>query len=115
MAPEGAVQEPSKYKDTNGYVVIVGPDAPVGKKISGIVRARSDVFRGALRPYSATVNQELGDVLGSNMRLYLVLAGNSEGVEAIPITLNKSIMDLISGAEQRGNEAIFYIDEARTA
>ncbi|HEV8387726.1 MAG TPA: SDR family NAD(P)-dependent oxidoreductase [Nitrososphaera sp.] len=115
MAPEGAVQEPSKYKDTNGYVVIVGPDAPVGKKISGIVRARSDVFRGALRPYSATVNQELGDVLGSNMRLYLVLAGNSEGVEANPITLNKSIMDLISGAEQRGNEAIFYIDEARTA
>ncbi|MGI0025536.1 MAG: SDR family oxidoreductase, partial [Nitrososphaera sp.] len=91
MAPEGAVQEPSKYKGTNGYVVIIGPDAPVGKKISGIVRARSDVFRGALRPYTATVNQELGDVLGSGMRLYLVLAGNSEGSEPNPETLDRSI------------------------
>jgi NAD(P)-dependent dehydrogenase (short-subunit alcohol dehydrogenase family) len=115
MAPEGAVQEPSKYKGTNGYVVIVGPDAPVGKKISGIVRARSDVFRGALRPFTATVNQELGDVLGSNMRLYLVLAGNTEGAEPNPRTLDTSIMDLISGAEQRSNEAIFYVDEARTS
>lgn len=115
MAPEGAVHEPSKYKGTKGYVVIVGPDAPVGKKISGMVRARSDVFRGALRPYTATVNQELGDVLGSNMRLYLVLAGNTEGSEPNADTLNKSVMDLIGGAEQRGNEAIFYVDEARPA
>jgi NAD(P)-dependent dehydrogenase (short-subunit alcohol dehydrogenase family) len=114
MAPEGAVQEPVKYKGSKGYVVIVGPDSPVGKKISGIVRARSDVFRGALRPYTATVNQELGDVLGSNMRLYLVLAGNSEGAEANKENLEKSVIDLVSGAEQRGNEAIFYVDEGKS-
>jgi NAD(P)-dependent dehydrogenase (short-subunit alcohol dehydrogenase family) len=115
MAPEGAVQEPSKYKGSKGYVVIVGPDAPVGKKISGTVRARADVFRGALRPYTATVNQELADVLGSDMRLYLVLAGSSEGSEPNQEVLDKSILDLVSGSEQRGNEAIFYIDEARSA
>lgn len=115
MAPEGAVQEPVKYKGSKGYVVIVGPDAPVGKKISGVLRARSDVFRGALRPYTATVNQELGDVLGSSMRLYLVLAGNSEGAEPNAEILEKSVTDLVSGAEQRGNEAIFYIDEGKSA
>ncbi|HKZ61944.1 MAG TPA: SDR family NAD(P)-dependent oxidoreductase, partial [Nitrososphaera sp.] len=62
MAPQGAIEEPAKYKDSKGTVIIVGPDAPVGKKISGVLRARADVFRGALRPYTATVNQELSDV-----------------------------------------------------
>src|SRR6476619_3601254 len=76
MAPKGAVEEPIKFKGSKGIVIIVGPDAPIGKKITGTVRARSEVFRGALRPYTATVNQELQDVLGSNIRLYLILAGN---------------------------------------
>jgi NAD(P)-dependent dehydrogenase (short-subunit alcohol dehydrogenase family) len=115
MAPEGAVQEPAKYKGSKGFVVIVGPDSPVGKKISGLVRARSDVFRGALRPYTATVNQELGDVLGSKMRLYLILPGNSEGAEPNGDVLERSVMDLVSGSEQKGNEAIFYVDEARSS
>lgn len=114
MAPVGAVQEPSMFKGSSGNVIIVGPDAPVGKKISGLIRARSDVFRGALRPYTATVNQELGDVLGSKMRLFLVLAGNSEGSEPDAELLETSIISLLSGAGQRGNEAIFYIDEARS-
>ncbi|MGC2575170.1 MAG: SDR family NAD(P)-dependent oxidoreductase, partial [Candidatus Nitrosopolaris sp.] len=72
MAPEGAVDEPVKFRDSKGVAIIIGPDAPVGEKISGTVRARSEVFRGALRPYTATVNQELDDVLGSNIRLYLI-------------------------------------------
>ena len=33
MAPERAIEEPVKFKRTKGIVVIVGPDAPVGKKI----------------------------------------------------------------------------------
>lgn len=113
MAPQGAPEEPAKYKDSNGTVVIVGPDAPVGKKISGVLRARADVFRGALRPYTATVNQELGDVLGSGMKLYLVLAGNSEGAEPNAARLHSSILHLAAGAALRRNEAIFYVDEAR--
>ena len=81
VAPDGSTQEPAKYKDSKGSIVLVGPDAPVGKKISGLLRARADVFRGALRPYTTTVNQELGDVLGSSINLHLVFAGNSEGSE----------------------------------
>jgi NAD(P)-dependent dehydrogenase (short-subunit alcohol dehydrogenase family) len=113
MAPQGAVEEPSKYKGSKGMVVIVGPDAPVGKKISGTLRARADVFRGALRPYTATVNQELSDVLGSNMKLYLVLAGNSEGAEPDAENLHNSIANLAAGIAAKRNEAIFYVDEVR--
>ena len=113
MAPEGSIEEPTRYKDSNGAIVIVGPDAPIGKKVSGLLRARADVFRGALRPYTATVNQELGDVLGSNIRLYLVLAGNSEGSEPDSIRLYQSILNLASGSPTKRNEAIFYVDELR--
>lgn len=113
MAPAGALEEPAKFKGTKGTVVIVGPDAPVGKKISGLLRARADVFRGALRPYTATANQELGDVLGSGIKLHLVLAGNSEGAEPNADRLHASILSLAAGAALKRNEAIFYVDEAR--
>ena len=113
MAPEGSIQDPAKFKDSKGAIVIVGPDAPVGKKISGLLRARADVFRGALRPYASTVNQELSDVLGSSIRLYLVLAGNSEGLEPDNAKLCNAALNLASGAAGKRNEAIFYIDEAR--
>lgn len=114
MGPEGSIQDPAKFRDSKGTIVIVGPDAPVGKKISGLLRARADVFRGALRPYTATVNQELSDVLGSSIRLYLVLAGNSEGLEPENGKLCNAALNLASGAAAlKRNEAIFYIDEAR--
>lgn len=112
LAPEGAVSEPAKFKGSNGHVVIIGPDSPVGKKISGVTRARAEVFRGALRPYVATVNQELGDVLGSKIRVYLILPGSSEGAEPNTERLQKSVVGLISGTYS-GNESIFYVDEAR--
>lgn len=113
MAPQGAIDEPAKFKGTRGTIVIVGPDAPVGKKISGMLRARADVFRGALRPYTATTNQELGDVLGSAIKLHLVLAGNSDGAETNADRLHSSILSLAAGAALKKNEAIFYVDEAR--
>jgi NAD(P)-dependent dehydrogenase (short-subunit alcohol dehydrogenase family) len=112
MAPDGSTQEPAKFKDSNGSIVIVGPDAPIGKKISGLLRARADVFRGALRPYTTTVNQELGDVLGSSIKLHLVLAGNSEGSEPDNGRLYNSVLNLAAGVALNRNEAIFYIDEA---
>jgi NAD(P)-dependent dehydrogenase (short-subunit alcohol dehydrogenase family) len=113
MAPEGAADEPVKFRDSTGLVIIIGPDAPVGDKISGTVRARSEVFRGALRPYTATVNQELEDVLGSNIRLYLILPGNIQG--KIPDTdrLRDSLVHLLSVPSLKRNEIIFYIDESR--
>ena len=67
MSGEGAAEDPSKFKSSVGAIVIVGPDAPLGK-VSGVVRARSEVFKGALRPLITTINQELSDVLGSSIR-----------------------------------------------
>ena len=114
MAPAGAIREPSKYKESKGNIIIVGPDAPLGKKLSGEVRARSDVFRGALRPYTATVNQELADVLESRIRLYLILPGTSEGTEPNANRLQASVASLIDGTAHKGNERIFYTDETNS-
>lgn len=111
MAPEGAADQPMKFKGSKGVVVIIGPDAPVGKRISGTVRARSEIFRGALRPYTATVNQELADVLGSDIRLYLLLPGNIEGDPSDTELLKNSITHLLSVSSLRRNEVIFYTDE----
>ncbi len=114
MAPEGAADEPVKFRGSKGLVVIIGPDAPVGKKISGTVRARSEVFRGALRPYTATVNQELADVLGSDIRLYLVLPGNIEGEPPDTEMLKNSLTHLLSVSSLKRSEVIFYIDESKS-
>jgi NAD(P)-dependent dehydrogenase (short-subunit alcohol dehydrogenase family) len=113
MAPEGAADEPVKFRDSKGVAIIVGPDSPVGEKISGTVRARSEVFRGALRPYTATVNQELDDVLGSNIRLYLILPGNILGNAPNTERLKDSIIHLLSVPSLKRNETIFYIDESK--
>ena len=111
MSPNNAVFEPMKFKDAKGIVIVLGPDAPVGKKISGLIRARSDVFRGALRPYTATVNQELSDVLKSNIKLNLVLPGNTNGQESTLENVQNSLLNLSAGASLNKNESIFYIDE----
>ena len=111
MSPADAIQKPSQFKDSKGIIVILGPDSPSGKKISGLSRARSEVFRGALRPYTATVNQELSDVLGSKIKLNLILAGNVEGMESNIENVTSSVLNLISGSSLNKNESIFYIDE----
>ena len=111
MSPADAIQKPSQFKDSKGIIVILGPDSPSGKKISGLSRARSEVFRGALRPYTATVNQELSDVLGSKIKLNLILAGNIEGMESNIENVTTSVLNLISGSSLNKNESIFYIDE----
>ena len=111
MSPADAIQKPSQFKDSHGVIVILGPDSPSGKKISGLSRARSEVFRGALRPYTATVNQELSDVLGSKIKLNLILAGNVEGIESNIENVTTSVLNLIAGSSLNKNESIFYIDE----
>src|SRR5215203_1345020 len=111
MSPADAIQKPSQFKDSHGVIVILGPDSPSGKKISGLSRARSEVFRGALRPYTATVNQELSDVLGSKIKLNLILAGNVEGIESNIQNVTTSVLNLIAGSSLNKNESIFYIDE----
>lgn len=112
MAPAGAVSEPSLFEGSTGSIIIVGPDSPVGDKISGVVRARSEIFRGALRPFNATVNQELGDVIKSNIRQYLLLAGNIEGREPDEEKITNMILNIIAQSDGGNNQTIFYVDES---
>lgn len=112
MCP-GAVLDPPRYKNSNGRIIIVGPESPAGAKISGLVRARSEVFRGALRPFAATVNQELFEVLGSNIRLFLILPGTIAGSGSDAQSLHRSAAQIISGHVGNNADAIFYIDEIK--
>jgi NAD(P)-dependent dehydrogenase (short-subunit alcohol dehydrogenase family) len=112
MSVEGSAEDPSKFKSSVGTVVIVGPDAPTGK-VSGLVRARSEVFKGALRPLITTINQELSDVLDSSIKSFLVLAGNIEGRQPDEAKLKKSIINLITSPAEY-SERIFYIDEGNS-
>jgi NADP-dependent 3-hydroxy acid dehydrogenase YdfG len=112
MCPD-AVLEPIKYKNSNGKIILIGPESPVGTKISGLVRARAEIFRGALRPYAATVNQELVEVLGSRIRLFLILPGNLEGSESDAQRLSRSVVQIISDQVGNNNDCIFYVDEVR--
>lgn len=112
MSVEGSAEDPSKFKSSVGAIVIVGPDAPTGK-VSGLVRARSEVFKGALRPLITTINQELSDVLDSSIKSFLVLAGNIEGRQPDEAKLKKSIINLITSPAGY-SERIFYIDEGNS-
>lgn len=112
MSPPGVLTEPSLFKSSQGRIIIIGPDAPVGKKISGLVRARSEVFRGGLRPFNATVNQELRDVLNSNIRQYLLLCGNIEGAVPNESKITDTVLQLVSDNYRGNNQTIFYPDEA---
>jgi NAD(P)-dependent dehydrogenase (short-subunit alcohol dehydrogenase family) len=112
MSVEGSAEDPSKFKSSVGTVVIVGPDAPTGK-VSGLVRARSEVFKGALRPLITTINQELSDVLDSSIKSFMILAGNIEGRQPDEAKLKKSIINLITSPAEY-SERIFYIDEGNS-
>jgi hypothetical protein len=110
LAPDGALEEPVKFKESSGNVVIVGPDWPTGDKLSGLVKARAELFRGALRPFVVTVNQELSEVLGSKIRLYMVLPGNFDNGGVDEEQLGDSISRLISRSKNRvQNETIFCL------
>ena len=110
----GGSDDPRKFKDAKGRIVIIGPALPVGKKISGHERAKVEVFRGALRPFVTTVNQELSDVLKSNIRVFLILPGSIDGKEPNHENLLNTINYLMSDEEAiSSSEVIFYPDETR--
>jgi hypothetical protein len=110
LSPDGALEEPARFKESSGSVIIVGPDWPNGDKISGLVKARAEVFRGALRPYIVTANQELTDVLGSKIRLYLILPGNFDNGAVDEVQLRGSICTLIArSTNQLQHETIFCL------
>ena len=112
MCP-GAILDPPRYKNSNGKIIIIGPESPTGAKVSGLIRARSEIFRGALRPFAATVNQELFEVLGSSIRLFLILPGTIEGSGSDTQRLHRSAAQIISGHVGNNSDTIFYVDEIR--
>jgi len=109
----GGRRDPRLFKDKRGVIVIVGPDLPVGKKTSGAERARAEIFRGALRPLTTTVNQELSDVLKSDVRLFAVLPGRADGGETGDSHIAEAIDYFLTPEAVSSGEVIFCVDENR--
>lgn len=110
----GGAKNPPLFKGKSGTMVIIGPDFPVGPKVTGAERAKVDVFRGALRPFTTTVNQELSDVLKSNVRIFLVLPGSVDGTEPNNERVFSAVKYFSSGKATSSSEVIFYPDEIRS-
>jgi hypothetical protein len=109
----GGSDDPRKFKDAKGRIVIVGPALPSGKKISGHERAKVEVFRGALRPFVTTINQEFSDVLKSNVRVFLILPGTVDGKEPSHKNILDTVNYLMSDEAGSSSEVIFCPDETR--
>jgi len=109
----GGSDDPRKFKDAKGRIVIIGPDLPAGKKIGGHERAKVEVFRGAMRPFATTINQELSDVLKSNVRVFLILPGTVDGKEPNNENIMNTINYLVSDEAGSSSEVIFCPDETR--
>jgi hypothetical protein len=101
------------YKDKSGVIMTIGPDLPAGKKISGLDRAKVEVFRGALRPFTTTVNQELSDVLKSKVRSFLVLPGTVDGGAPENERISQALNFFTSENAPYSGEVIFCVDEVR--
>ena len=109
----GGAKDPRLFKGKTGTVVVIGPDLPVGDKISGAERAKVEVFRGALRPFTTTINQELSDVLNSKVRSFLILPGTIDGKKPDNEKICQAINYFISDNAPSLSEVIFCTDEVR--
>ena len=109
----GGSNDPRLFKEAYGRIIIVGPALPAGKKVGGHARAKAEVFRGALRPFATTVNQELSDVLKSNVRMFVVLPGTVDGKEPTDENLINTINYLVTEEAGSSSEVIFCPDESR--
>ncbi|MGH9933979.1 MAG: alcohol dehydrogenase, partial [Nitrososphaerales archaeon] len=69
----------------------------------------------ALRPFTATVNQELSEVLNSLIKVYLILPGNIEGAEPDVKKLVNASLYFASGQGQSRTEVIYYPDESKAS
>ena len=109
----GGGKDPRLFKDKKGTVMIIGPDLPVGRKVSGIQRAHVEVFRGALRPFTTTINQELSDVLKSKARVFSVFTGGVDGREPNNEHVAQALNYFTTDYASSSTEVIFCVDEIR--
>ena len=109
----GGAKDPRLFKGAKGAMMIIGPDLPSGKKVSGTQRAQVEVFRGALRPFTTTVNQELSDVLNSNVRIFTVFPGSVSGTDPDNQKIANALNFLVSESAALSSEVTFCVDETR--
>ena len=109
----GGIKDPRLYKDAKGAIMIIGPDLPIGKKVTGMQRAQIEVFRGALRPFTTTVNQELSDVLKSKIRMFTIFPGSVTGSEPNNQRIADAFNFLVSDSASSSSEIVFCVDELR--
>ena len=109
----GGSDDPRLYKDATGAIMIIGPDLPIGRKITGTQRAQVEVFRGALRPFTTTVNQELSDVLKSKIRMFTIFSGTVSGAEPDNQKIADAFNFLVSDSSNSSSEVTFCVDESR--
>ena len=83
------------------------------QKVTGTQRAQVEVFRGALRPFTTTVNQELSDVLKSKIRLFTIFPGTVAGGEPNNEKIEDAINFLVSENAASSSEVTFCVDESR--
>jgi NAD(P)-dependent dehydrogenase (short-subunit alcohol dehydrogenase family) len=109
----GGDKDPRLYKNANGAMMIIGPDLPSGAKVTGLQRAQVEVFRGALRPFTTTVNQELSDVLDSKIRIFTIFPGSVTGTEPDNERIAQALNFLVSDNAAFSSEVTFCVDESR--
>lgn len=109
----GGSKDPRLYKDAKGSIMIIGPDLPIGRKVTGTQRAQVEVFRGALRPFTTTVNQELSDVLKSQIRMFTIFPGSVTGSEPNNQRIADAFNFLVSDSSASSSEVTFCVDESR--
>jgi NAD(P)-dependent dehydrogenase (short-subunit alcohol dehydrogenase family) len=109
----GGDKDPRLYKDAKGTMLIIGPDLPIGKKVTGMQRAQVEVFRGALRPFTTTVNQELSDVLNSKIRIFSIFPGSVTGIEPNNERIAQALNFAVSDSANDSSEVTFCVDESR--
>ena len=109
----GGSKDPRLYKDAKGAIMIIGPDLPIGRKVTGTQRAQVEVFRGALRPFTTTVNQELSDVLKSKIRMFTIFPGSVTGAEPNNQRIADAFNFLVSDSSDSSSEIVFCVDELR--
>ena len=109
----GGDKDPRLYKDSKGAIMIIGPDLPIGRKVTGTQRAQVEVFRGALRPFTVTVNQELSDVLKSKIRMFTVFPGSVTGSEPNNEKIAEAFNFLVTENALSSAEVVFCVDETR--
>ena len=109
----GGDKDPRLYKDAKGAMMIIGPDLPSGAKVTGLQRAQVEVFRGALRPFTTTVNQELSDVLNSKIRIFTIFPGSVTGTEPNNERIAQALNFLVSDNAASSSEVTFCVDESR--